>query len=145
MRKLVVLVALLALSACNVRSSEADHQVDGPYTLLSVNGRGLPLDLGNDTASFLVTQAQLVLAPDGQWTQTLTGSVSANGQTVAKVVVERGRWIFAVPRVDLLSGSTGGPVVLTGRFSPYAGPGLELQRVDRSDFPRFIYVRTGTE
>ena len=143
MRTLVVLMAMLTLSACNGRSSEADHQVDGPYTLLSVNRAGLPLDLGDDTTTFVVTRAQLVLSPDGQWSQTLTGTTTENGQTVPKVVVEGGQWIFSVPRVDLRQNS--GAVVYSGRFSPYAGPGLELQRFAWPDAPMFIYVRTGTE
>ena len=134
-----MLAAAVATTACSGISFENDNQVEGVYTLRSVNSRPLPLDLDDRAEAINLSSATLTLSANGEWTEALTGSATQDGQPVQKVLLESGRWSLRAPYVELQRSD--GAISFSGVFSSLSGPKLELQRPVRSRANLYVYAR----
>ena len=139
MKILFVLLATLLLAACSGISFENQNAVDGTYTLSSVRGLPLPVELDDRPAPFTVTSGVLSLASNGDWSEVLTGTTTEGGQVVSKQLTEGGRWTLQSPYVELMRAD--GVRAYSGSFSVITAPKLELMRPAFSTTRHYVYTR----
>ena len=138
-RALAATVAALCLAACNGISFANESQVEGTYTLRSVNGQAPPVAPGDRTVAITVTSGVLKLSSNGDWSEALSGTSIENGQTTQRAVNEEGHWMLRAPYVELVRSD--GATAYSGAFSSIYGPKLELQRVGWGRAVLYVYAR----
>ena len=137
MRRLGYLVVCGLLAACGTISFEDQNKVEGTYTLRSILGAPLPYALG-DGQSSIITSGVLTLEGDGDWSEVLNYTIPENGQIVAKVSTDAGRWVLRNPNVELIASSGGS---YFGHYSNLNGPKLELARPVPRQQSLYVYTR----
>ena len=135
----IVLFASMLLAACRGISFENQNAVDGTYTLSSVRGLPLPVELDDRPVPFTVTSGVLSLASNGDWSEVLTGTTTENGQVVPKQLTEGGRWTLQNPYVEMVRAD--GVRTYSGSFSVIIAPKLELMRPAFSTTRYYVYER----
>jgi hypothetical protein len=137
MWKRVMLVASVTLLGCGI-TFQNDDQVDGIYTLRSIEGRALPALLSTGPEQLTITSGVLTLEGDGDWSEVLSYTMVENGQVVPKRLDDGGRWTLRSRAVSLLG--VGGSV-LDGSFSSFSGPKLDLVRYLAGRQVPVVYAR----
>ena len=115
MRLRVALFAIVLLAACSGISFENQSAVEGTYTLSSVRGLSLPVELDDRPVPFTVTSGVLTLGSNGDWSEVLTGTALENGQSVSRQLTESGRWTLRNPNVEIVRAD--GAIAYSGSFS----------------------------
>lgn len=74
MRRLAAILGLAALAACttDIDESTRPNRVAGTYHLVSLGGTPLPAPTAIDTFPARLVSGNLILTPDGTWSETLT-------------------------------------------------------------------------
>jgi hypothetical protein len=138
MWKRVVLVLVIALPGCGGITFENDDQVEGSYTLRSIAGRALPALMSSGPEQLTVTSGELTLEGDGDWSEVLSYSTVENGQGVLKTSIGTGRWTLRSRNVELIRADG---AVISGVFSSFSGPKLELMRNISGTQTLAVYAR----
>ena len=94
MKRFFVLLALVALSACNneIDQSTRPDNIVGSYHLVTWGGRALPATIRSDSVVVQVLDGTLVLASDHEWSETISVKTTRNGNTQVDAVTSFGSW-----------------------------------------------------
>jgi hypothetical protein len=94
MRRFLALLALVALGACSqeIDQSTRPDNIVGSYHLVSFGGTVLPATIRADSVNLQVLDGTLILASDGQWSETVSVQVRSGGTTQVQAVTTFGSW-----------------------------------------------------
>ena len=118
MRRLVALLALVTLGACGSDSGTGvnSDNLEGTYSLRSINGTPLPYTVQSGLNSVTLTSDIITIASNGSWTETILYRQTVNGVTTNGTEADGGMWVRAGNDVSLESNITQG-TAYSGTFS----------------------------
>ncbi len=94
MRRIFAVLAFAVLGACSQeidQSTRPDNLV-GTYHLVSYAGALLPATIRADSVNLQVLDGTLIIASDGQWSETVSIQARAAGVTQVQAVTGFGSW-----------------------------------------------------
>jgi hypothetical protein len=108
-RRLVALLALATLGACGDSGTGPNStQLEGTYSLRSINGSPLPYTVQSGVNSITLTSDVITIASNGTWTETLLYRQTINGVTANGAEADGGTWVRAGNDVTLDSNQSQG-------------------------------------
>ncbi len=94
MRRLLALAAVLLLAACNneIDQSTRPDNLTGTYKLVTYGGTLLPVAIRSDSVKMEVLSGQLIINPDGTWSEAIGIKTSFKGNSSVDNVITAGSW-----------------------------------------------------
>ncbi len=119
MRRLMLLVALVAVAACNGSDSLSPSDVAGAYALKTFDGKALPFTVTSEGQDFLLTTDVITMKSDHSWTESTHFTWTEGGQAMSEDIPDAGTWTLVGSTLTLHSPGVGDevPYDYTGTYS----------------------------
>jgi hypothetical protein len=134
MRRLIVLVGVLALSACT-DSTGSVATLDGTYDLKTVNGAALPFTTFQNATQKDEILGDVIIASDGSFSQFTSNRVTINGQVDNGMSPNSGSYAIGGSTVTFTSlsgsawtGTISGDTLTMPFTGPAGGVGVYVRR-----------------